>query len=898
MQTPMSANDVRQKYLEFFHSKNHLVYPSASLKSDDPGLMFNVAGMQQFKPYFQGQAPRFPSVEGVWPRVTTSQKCMRAGGKDSDIENVGRTRRHHTFFEMLGNFSFGDYFKREAITWAWEFLTSPEWLGLPPEKLYATVFTDDDEAYAIWRDEVGIPEARLSRWGEGENFWPANAISDERSGPCGPCSEIFYDRGPEFGSPDETGPNTGSGDRYVEIWNLVFTQFNLENGVLSPLPQQNIDTGGGLERFASVLSGAKDAYGTELFQPIIRRLVKLSSVPYDDINSVQHRIIADHVRSVSMCITDGILPANDGAGYVIKMLIRRASRQAYVLGLREPVLHKLVAGVVEAMGDAYPEVRDAQARLEGILEAEETQFLRTLESGIVRVSQLLDGLGGAELPGDVAFDLWQTYGFPLSLTEEMAEERGVSVDRAGYEAARQGARETSRASREGGALFAAQDAFGRVAEAHGPTVFTGYTERDASASVLALVREDVEVTEVLEGETVQVVLDTTPFYAEGGGQIGDAGALEWSGGKAMLSGTSRTKNGIFVHHARVLRGTLSADTKVRAVVDPSRSETEKHHTATHLLHAALRSVLGAHVAQAGSLVAPDRLRFDFSHPKALTKDEIARIETLVNRWVQSDLQVSWQEVSLAEARDAGATMLFGEKYGDRVRMVAVAAVAAGGERGVSLELCGGTHVARTGTLGVFLITAEESVSAGVRRLEAVVGEAALGYLRGLREGVAEAATALGVKPEEVTGRVARLQNDLKTRERDNAQLRDKLAAAQMAKHEPSGGAQSDVSEAGGFRYSAVQLDGLDAGALRNAADTLLERSGADIVILASGPLLVTKVSKDAEARGAHAGKLIGEIAKRAGGGGGGRPNLAQAGIKDPSRLGAALAAVPEILAAS
>ncbi len=894
MQNQITADDVRQKYLEFFRSKNHLVYPSASLKSDDPGLMFNVAGMQQFKPYFQGQTPRFPGVEGVWPRVTTSQKCMRAGGKDSDIENVGRTRRHHTFFEMLGNFSFGDYFKREAIAWAWEFLTSEEWLGLEPEKLYITVFTDDDEAYDIWANEIGISKDHLSRFGEDENFWPANAIKDERSGPCGPCSEIFYDRGPEFGSPDETGPNTGSGDRYMEFWNLVFTQFNLQDGVLTPLPNKNIDTGMGLERITTLLSSAKDAYGTDLFQPIIRRLVELSGVPYGDIDSVQHRIIADHVRSVSMCITDGILPANDGAGYVIKMLIRRASRQAYVLGLREPVLHKLVAGVAEAMGDAYPEVRDAQARIGGILEAEETQFLRTLEAGIVRVSQLLDGLGGAELPGDMAFDLWQTYGFPLPLTEEMAEERSVSVDRAGYEAARQGARETSRASHEGGALFAAQDAFARVAETYGPTVFAGYTDRDTSASVLALVREGAEVTEGLEGQTVQVVLDTTPFYAEGGGQIGDSGALEWPGGKAVVSGTTKTKNSVFVHRARVLRGRLSADLTVRAVVDPGRSETEKHHTATHLLHAALRSVLGTHVAQAGSLVAPDRLRFDFSHPRALTADEVTRVEALVNRWAQSDLQVSWQEVSLAEAREAGATMLFGEKYGERVRMVSVAAE--GSVQGVSRELCGGTHVARTGTLGIFLVTAEESVSAGVRRLEAVVGEAALSNLRGLREGVTATAKLLGVKPDEVGGRVERLQSDLKTRERDNAGLRDKLAAAQMSRS--SGGAPSVLEEAGGFRYSAAQLDGLDAGALRNAADTLLERSGADIVIVASGPLLVTKVSKDAEARGAHAGKLIGEIAKRAGGGGGGRPNLAQAGIKDPSRLGAALAAVPEILAAS
>lgn len=540
--TPVTANDLRRKYLEFFRSKQHLVYPSASLKSDDPGLMFNVAGMQQFKPYFQGATPRFPGVEGVWPRVTTSQKCMRAGGKDSDIENVGRTRRHHTFFEMLGNFSFGDYFKREAIAWAWEFLTSPEWLGLPPERLYATVFTDDDEAYDIWANEVGVPKERLSRFGEDQNFWPANAIKDERSGPCGPCSEIFYDRGPDFGSPDETGPNTGSGDRYIEIWNLVFTQFNLESGVLTPLPQQNIDTGGGLERFSSVIAGLPDAYATDLFQPIIQRLVELSGVPYNDIESVQHRIIADHVRSVSMCIADGILPANDGAGYVIKMLIRRASRQAYILGLREPVLYKLVAGVAQAMGEAYPEVRDAQGRIEGVLEAEEAQFLRTLGAGIVRVSGLLDGLGqGGELSGEIAFDLWQTYGFPLSLTEEMAEERGVTVDHAGYEMARQGARETSRTqdARVKQSMAAEVNAAGEVRDRYGDTVFVGYDARDADSRVVALIKDNKLTDGGTEGDLVQVVLDKTPFYAEGGGQVGDAGALEWPGGMALVNSTLR-----------------------------------------------------------------------------------------------------------------------------------------------------------------------------------------------------------------------------------------------------------------------------------------------------------------------------------------------------------------------
>jgi alanyl-tRNA synthetase len=888
-----SADALRRKFLEFFRSKGHLIYPSASLKSDDPGLMFNVAGMQQFKPYFQGATPRFPGVEGVWPRVATSQKCMRAGGKDSDIENVGRTRRHHTFFEMLGNFSFGDYFKREAILWAWEFLTSPAWLGLDPERLYATVYRDDDEAYAIWKDEVGLPEARLSRFGEGENFWPANAIKDERSGPCGPCSEIFYDRGPEYGSADETGPNTGSGDRFVEIWNLVFTQFDLRDGVLHPLPQQNIDTGAGLERFAAVIADVKDAYATELFQPIIRRLEALSGVPYRDLESVHHRIIADHVRSVSMCLADGILPANDGAGYVIKMLLRRASRQAYLLGLREPTLYKLVGGVAEAMGEAYPEVRDAQARIEGVVRAEEESFLRTLESGIARVSGLLDELSGDILPGELAFDLWQTYGFPLDLTEEMAGERGVRVDREGYARAREEARALSRSARGDSALFAGTDVFAQLAETHGETAFVGYTARDAEAAVLALVQDGKAISEAGEGGRVQVVLDTTPFYAEGGGQVGDAGVLEWRDGdhegRALVTTTTKTKSGLFVHHTRVLRGTLAAGARVRAVVDPSRAETEKHHTATHLLHAALRSVLGTHVTQAGSLVAPERLRFDFAHPQALSENELRRLEGLVNRWIQRDLTVSWQVLPIETARAAGAMMLFGEKYGANVRMVSVAPEG-DLERSVSTELCGGTHVARTGTLGVFVITGEEAVSAGVRRVEALVGEAALRYLADLRATLAAAAKNLGVKPDELAPRLDKLQGELKAVQRTVAELRDKLAAAQT-----SGGAGLELSEAGGFRYAVAQLDGVDAGALRGAADRLLARSSADVVAVASGPLLVIKVSDAAQARGAHAGKLVGEIARRAGGGGGGRPNLAQAGVKDPAQLGTALAALPKIL---
>jgi alanyl-tRNA synthetase len=617
MATIQELDELRSTYLRFFETKRHLVLPSASLKSNDPGLLFNVAGMQQFKPYFQGATPVFEGHPGVWKRVATSQKCMRAGGKDSDIENVGRTRRHHTFFEMLGNFSFGDYFKREASAWAWEFFTGSEWLGLDPERLFVTVYTDDDEAYDIWANEIGVPTSRLSRFGEADNFWPANAVKNGRSGPCGPCSEIFFDRGPAYGSADETGPNTGAGDRFMEIWNLVFTQYDLEDGVLKPLPMQNIDTGMGFERLATIVTGARDAYGTELLAPSIRTLEELSGVPYRDLESVAHRIVADHARSVTMCIADGILPANDGAGYVIKMLIRRAARQAYLLGVREAVLHRLVADVAGSMGGAYPEVRDQSDRIAAIVKGEEEQFLDTLGAGITRVKQVLDDLPGTTLGGDVAFDLWQTYGFPLDMTVEMAAERGIEVDRAGYAEAREEARSLSRARREGGAMFGAADALAELAAESGPTEHLPYGALDADARVLGLLAEGERSDRAAEGAHVQVVLDRTPLYAEGGGQVGDAGKLTWSGGAALLTSALRTAQGLVVHHGRIVRGTLEVGAAVRVSVDPSRRETERHHTATHLLHAALRQELGEHVAQAGSLVAPDRLRFDFAHGAAV-----------------------------------------------------------------------------------------------------------------------------------------------------------------------------------------------------------------------------------------------------------------------------------------
>lgn len=888
MAKSIDPNDVRTKFLTFFESKKHLIYPSASLKSEDAGLLFSVAGMQQFKPYFQGAKPIFPGVEGEWPRVTTSQKCMRAGGKDSDIENIGRTRRHHTFFEMLGNFSFGDYFKREAAAYAWEFLTSKEWLGLDPELLYVTVYNDDDEAYDIWTKEIGIPEDHMSRWGEADNFWPANAITDERSGPCGPCSEIFYDRGPDYGSNDEVGPNTGIGDRYIEVWNLVFTQFDLVKGVLNPLPQTGIDTGMGLERLVTVVSGAKDAYDTEIFQPSIRKIVELTKKPYEDIKSVEHRIIADHSRSITFAITDGIMPSNEGAGYVIKMLIRRASRQAYKLGLNEPMLYKLVSGVVESMGTAYPAVKEAQERVEGIIKNEEEQFLKTLESGIKRVNSVLDELEGNVLSGDVAFKLWETHGFPFEITRDMAEERGKSVDEASYKLAQAKHSEISGSAKVQDAMAAETNAaFDAVLSKHGETEFLGYTQTSSQSSVVGIIKNKELVDSASEGEKVQILLDKTPFYAAGGGQIGDSGKLEFEGGAVAIVDTVKSPQGLFVHSAKVLRGSVKQDNSVQAVVDPSRNETEKHHSATHLLHEALRTVLGKHVAQAGSSVTPERLRFDFSHTQAVTDSELSQVETLVNRWIQADFEVNWQVVPIAEARKSGAMMLFGEKYGEMVRMVSMGNSAST----ISAELCGGTHVKRTGEIGSLFVTLEESVSSGVRRVEAVTGMAATAYTQQLKNATNSVARQLGVKPEDLAERIAKLQEDLKASARDNSNLRDKLAAAQT-----SGGASSEVKEANGYSYVTSLLEGLDATALRNAADTMLGKTKADIVVLASGKLLVTKTSKEGQAKGAHAGNIIRELAKLAGGGGGGKPDMAQAGVKDTSKLSAAFEALPEILA--
>ena len=889
--TPLTTADIREKYLHFFESKGHLRLASHSTIAPDPTTLFTVAGMQPFKTQFMGAPAEFEGAKGIHKRVTTAQKCLRVG----DIENVGRTLRHCSLLEMLGNFSFGDYFKREAITWAWELLTSPDWLALDASKLYATIYQDDKEAFDIWTKEIGLPEDHILRFGADENFWPADAPKEGPNGPCGPCSEIFYDRGPEYG--DDTWAeyaDTRESARFLEIWNNVFPQYDRQEPqadgtpTLAPLPFKNIDTGMGLERIATVVQGVYDFYSNDVFAPIVARVAELSGRPYQGPQSVSHRVVAEHIRSVSMVIADGVTLSNTGRGYVIRKILRRASRHAYLLGLREPVLHTLVPLVVEKMGGAYPELVENQARVIASIKSEEERFLKTLADGTQRLDTLLKGLEkGAAIPGDEAFTLYDTYGFPLDLTKEIAEEYGISVDEAGYAESLERAQELARA----GSKYGKSELFGAGADALDtlpPTEFVGYDQLDAQSRVLALLAGNEAVDALGTGDEGVLVLDSSPFYAEGGGEVGDSGRLEWQGGEARVQDTTKTKRGVFLHTVQVLRGELKAGTEVRGVVSPERQATERHHTATHLLQAALRSVLGEGVRQAGSLVAPDRLRFDFSHGAAMTPAELAQTELIVNRWIQADSPVSWQSMPIADARAKGATALFGEKYGDVVRVVSVKeGVRIGSNTVTSMELCGGAHVTRTGEIGSFVIVSDENVAAGVRRIEALAGESAVAWIRAQLASAQRAAGMLNTSPEALAERIQNVQASLKAAEKETTNLRRQITQLQMGGGGSAGGA-APLREIGGFKVAAVTLSGVESGELKGAADSLLEQSGADLVVIATEKGLVVKASKDAVARGAHAGQLVGKLAAAGGGKGGGRPDMAQAGISDPAAAMAAL----------
>lgn len=878
MTAPLTTAEIREKYLHFFESKGHLRLASHSTVAPDPTTLFTVAGMQPFKENFMGAPAVFDGQASK--RVTTAQKCVRVG----DIENVGRTRRHLSLFEMMGNFSFGDYFKRDAILWAWEFLTGPEWMGMDRDKMYVTIYKDDEEAFGYWTQEVGLPASHIHRFDADENFWPANAPLEGPNGPCGPCSEIYYDRGENYG--DDTWADyaeTRESARFLEVWNLVFPQYDRQdldaNGqpVLKDLPFKNIDTGMGLERVASVVQDVPDFYSNDVFKPIIDRVAELSGKPYEGETSVSHRVVAEHIRSVSMILADGVAFSNTGRGYTTRKIARRAIRHGYMLGFREPTLYKLVELVVQGMGEAYPELKQNQAKVEKALQDEEARFLKTLEGGIQRLGGLLGGLKqGDVLAGSDAFELYDTYGFPVDLTREIAEEYGVSVDEAGYAESLEHAQEVARA----GSKYGKSELFGgnqEALEGLPATEFIGYDHLEGEGQVLALVGGGERLSHLTAGSEATVILTRTPFYGEGGGEVGDTGRLEWDGGAGIVRDTQKTKQGVFLHDVLVEEGELTEGATVRAVVAPSRAAIQRHHTATHLLHAALRAVLGEGVQQKGSLVAAERLRFDFSHGSAMTAEEIAAVEQLVSRWVSANFAVTWQEMPIAEAKAAGATALFGEKYGETVRVVRVEGdVDYGGAKVSSMELCGGAHVRRTGDIGAFVILFDENVAAGVRRVEALAGDAATAWVRERLNATAKAAALLNTNPEGLEARISGLQAQLKAGEKEVANLKRSLAEAQMG----GGGSAAQTRELGGFKVASLKLSGIEGNELRAAADKLLDTSGADIVVLAADKGLVVKATKDAVSRGAHAGQLVGKLAAAGGGKGGGRPDMAQAGITD------------------
>ena len=883
----MNTSDIRSAFLEFFRSRGHAIVPSSSLvPANDPTLLFTNSGMVQFKNVFLG------SEKPGFARAADVQRCLRAGGKHNDLDSVGYTARHHTFFEMLGNWSFGDYFKREAIAWAWEFLTGV--LKLDEERLWVTVYHTDDEAYGIWRDGIGVPVERIIRIGDNkgapfasDNFWQ---MAD--TGPCGPCTEIFYDHGAGIaggppGSPDEDG------DRYIEIWNLVFMQFDrAADGTLSPLPAPCVDTGMGLERLAAVLQHVHSNYEIDLFQHLIREAARLTGT--SDLENKSLRVIADHIRACSFLIVDGVLPSNEGRGYVLRRIIRRALRHGWMLGRKQPFFHAMVPALVEVMGEAYPELREKRELVEGALRREEERFGETLEHGMRLLESALKDdtrdvgvppAAARTVPGRIAFTLYDTYGFPVDLTADIARERGWTVDMAGFEAEMQQQRERARSAGhfENRATLPAE-----VASALAPTTFLGYeTVSTDAATVLAIVRDGRAVDALDDGGQAFVILDRTPFYAESGGQVGDSGFLAGAEGRFDVDDTIKLGGVFHAHLGRWQGAPLRVGAQVDARVDAARRQaTVLNHSATHLLHAALRSVLGTHVQQKGSLVAPGRLRFDFSHFQAISADELRRIEDMVNAEVRRNAPAEVHEMAYQEALDFGALALFGEKYGDEVRVLKM------GE--FSTELCGGTHVGRTGDIGLFKIVSESGVAAGVRRIEAVTGAGALAFVAEEEARLGEIGTLLSASGGDVVGKLQQLFERQKKLERELESLKAKTASS--ATHDLAASAH----RIGDVGIVAARVDGLDGKALREAVDTLKQKLGDCVVLLAAGSdgkvALVGGVHGSALGR-VKAGEIVAHVAGRIGGKGGGRPDMAQGGGTDSPALDAALAALPEWLSA-
>ena len=861
----MTSNELRRAFLDFFAEHEHEIVASSPLvPGNDPTLLFTNAGMVQFKDVFLGDDER------SYVRAASSQRCVRAGGKHNDLENVGYTARHHTFFEMLGNFSFGDYFKREAINYAWDFLTGT--LGLPPERLWVTVFRDDDEAADIWLEEVKVDPERFSRMGEKDNFW---AMGD--TGPCGPCSEIFYDHGPEVaggppGSPDEDG------DRYVEIWNLVFMQFDRSaDGELKKLPKPSVDTGMGLERIAAVMQGVHSNYEIDLFANLTEAVAETLDVPNDGSSSLN--VIADHIRACAFLITDGVLPGNEGRGYVLRRIIRRAIRHGKKLGHDELFFHKLVAPLVKEMGEAYPELVEAQAHVEKVLEKEGQRFAETLHHGMEILEEAIGELKGKRLPGDLVFKLYDTYGFPVDLTADIARERGLSVDESGFEEAMTGQRERARAASKFG--VAADGTVRTDVESE----FSGYEGIQETSRVVALFKEGDEAEVLAAGDKGAVILSSTPFYAESGGQIGDTGNLIGVEKRFVVTDTQKSANAN-VHYGEVETGEIRVGDKLDAMVDGERRQAIRlNHTATHLMHAALRSVLGEHVIQKGSLVAPDRLRFDFSHYEAVTPEQLAEIEALVNTEIRKNTAAETRLMSYDDAVEAGAIALFGEKYDDKVRVLRLG--------DFSMELCGGTHVERTGDIGLFKITSEGGVAAGIRRIEAVTGQGALDWIDANQHKLATVAALLKAQPDQTVAKVEQLLQRTKHLERELAQARQALVTGQAVDH------PENIREIAGIKVLATRMDGADAKTLRDAVDRFKDKLESGIVVVGSvddGKVrLAAGVTRDNTDR-IRAGDLIKSVAEQVGGKGGGRPDFAQAGGSNPAALDRALGSVPDWVA--
>ncbi|MBR8301668.1 alanine--tRNA ligase [Burkholderia dolosa] len=866
----MKAAEIREKFLKFFESKGHTIVRSSSLvPGNDPTLMFTNSGMVQFKDVFLGTDRR------PYSRATTAQRSVRAGGKHNDLENVGYTARHHTFFEMLGNFSFGDYFKQDAIKFAWELLTTV--YLLPKDKLWVTVYQEDDEAYDIWAKEVGVPTERIIRIGDNkgaryasDNFW---TMGD--TGPCGPCTEIFYDHGPDVwggppGSPEEDG------DRYIEIWNLVFMQFNRDaQGNMTRLPKPCVDTGMGLERLAAVLQHVHSNYEIDLFQNLIKAAARVTEVA--DLNNNSLKVIADHIRACAFLIVDGVIPGNEGRGYVLRRIVRRAIRHGYKLGRKGSFFHKLVADLVAEMGDAYPELKEAEQRVTDVLRQEEERFFETIEHGMSILEAALaelDAKGGKVLDGELAFKLHDTYGFPLDLTADVCRERGVTVDEPAFDDAMARQREQARAA---GKFKATQG----LEYTGAKTTFHGYEEiAFDDAKVVALYVDGSSVNEVKTGQHAVVVLDHTPFYAESGGQVGDQGVLANAATRFAVADTLKVQADVIGHHGTLEQGTLKIGDVLRAEIDAQRrARTQRNHSATHLMHKALREVLGSHVQQKGSLVDADKTRFDFAHNAPLTDDEIRRVEQIVNDEILANAPGIVRVMPYDEAVKGGAMALFGEKYGDEVRVL---------DLGFSRELCGGTHVSRTGDIGLFKIVMEGGVAAGIRRVEAITGDNAVRYVQELDARVQEAAAALKAQPSELTQRIAQVQDQVKSLEKELSALKSKLASSQGDEL-----AQQAV-DVGGVQVLAATLDGADVKTLRETVDKLKDKLKHAAIVLAAvegGKVsLIAGVTPDASKK-VKAGELVNFVAQQVGGKGGGRPDMAQAGGTEPANLPAALAGV-------